>query len=341
MAQSWTIEYGYAGFIQGQGYTVTSTTNSYVVNGLEDETDYDFHIKAVCGTDWLSEHWVNASATTQSGGVTCLAPTGVTSVVAGNSATISWTANTGNISYELEYGTRGFAHGSGIIATATSSPLVLNNLAYETQYDVYVRAICDQNTYSAWSVASTFTTDAEPSQDCDPVQDLAANDIAETSVNITWTPGATGDTWEVVLTDAAGTTLREATTSETHYEFTGLSARTNYIVKVRTKCGDDNYSSYVSVLFTTGGVGIDDVQAAACTIYPNPTSSSTTISVSGVNGKVRIAVIDMNGRTVAAETLECSNDCTKTMDVDHLAQGAYFVRITGDEVNMVKKLIVR
>ena len=39
MAQSWTIEYGYAGFIQGQGYIVTSTTNSYVVNGLEDETE--------------------------------------------------------------------------------------------------------------------------------------------------------------------------------------------------------------------------------------------------------------------------------------------------------------
>ncbi|MBR3436029.1 MAG: T9SS type A sorting domain-containing protein, partial [Bacteroidales bacterium] len=76
-------------------------------------------------------------------------------------------------------------------------------------------------------------------------------------------------------------------------------------------------------------------------IYPNPTSSSTTISVSGVNGKVRIAVIDMNGRTVAAETLECSNDCTKSMDVEKLAQGAYFVRITGDEVNMVKKLVVR
>ena len=29
------------------------------------------------------------------------------------------------------------------------------------------------------------------------------------------------------------------------------------------------------------------------------------------------------------------------MDVEKLAQGAYFVRITGDEVNMVKKLVVR
>jgi hypothetical protein len=93
--------------------------------------------------------------------------------------------------------------------------------------------------------------------------------------------------------------------------------------------------------FTTQNVGINDVSDAVCTIYPNPASSSATITVTGVNGKVRITVVDMNGRTVASETLECSSDCAKTMDVDHLAQGAYFVRITGDDVNMVKKLVVR
>jgi hypothetical protein len=49
----------------------------------------------------------------------------------------------------------------------------------------------------------------------------------------------------------------------------------------------------------------------------------------------------MNGREVSSETRECSGDCAKTMDVDGLAQGAYFVRITGENVSMVKKLIVR
>jgi hypothetical protein len=29
------------------------------------------------------------------------------------------------------------------------------------------------------------------------------------------------------------------------------------------------------------------------------------------------------------------------MDIDNLAQGAYFVRITAENTNMVKKLIVR
>ena len=49
----------------------------------------------------------------------------------------------------------------------------------------------------------------------------------------------------------------------------------------------------------------------------------------------------MNGRVVSSESLECSSDCVKTMDVDNLAQGAYFVRITADNTNMVRKLIVR
>jgi hypothetical protein len=111
---------------------------------------------------------------------------------------------------------------------------------------------------------------------------------------------------------------------------------------VRTDCGDGNYSAYVTANFRTlGGEGIEDVDGISCRIFPNPATSSTTISVSGVNGMVRIAVVDMNGRTVATETLECSADCEKTMEVDKLAQGAYFVRITADNTNMVRKLIVR
>ena len=56
---------------------------------------------------------------------------------------------------------------------------------------------------------------------------------------------------------------------------------------------------------------------------------------------MRIAVIDMNGRTVASEEISCAGNCTKQMTVGSLAQGAYYVRVVGDQVNMVKKLMVR
>ncbi|MBQ0159129.1 MAG: fibronectin type III domain-containing protein, partial [Bacteroidales bacterium] len=64
MAQSWIVEYGYHGFNQGAGTTVTVNTNTYVVNDLLDEMAYDFYVKAVCGTDWNSENWASVTATT-------------------------------------------------------------------------------------------------------------------------------------------------------------------------------------------------------------------------------------------------------------------------------------
>ena len=341
MAQQWIIEYGFHGFDLGTGTQVTTSLTTYTINGLIDDMEYDFRVRAVCGDNWQSEGWATTSATTLEGGVPCDAPTAVNAVAAGNAVTVSWTANTGNLSFVLEYGTRGFALGSGTTVNATASPVTISNLAYETAYDVYVKANCADNTSSAWSAVASFTTEAQGSEDCDPVTDLAATNVTESAALLTWTPGNSGDEWEVVLTTAAGATVSENSTTERQFQLTGLTPGTAYVAKVRTVCGDGQYSDFASVSFTTNSVGIADVTAPACTIYPNPTSGATTVSVSGISGKVRIAIVDMNGREVTSETLDCSGDCAKTMSVDNLAQGAYFVRITGENANMVRKLIVR
>ena len=96
-------------------------------------------------------------------------------------------------------------------------------------------------------------------------------------------------------------------------------------------------------MVTTGdAVGIDDAgQDFECNIYPNPASDMVTISLTGVEGRVDVSVVDINGRTVTAQTLDCAADCTKQMDVSGLAQGAYYVHIVGNNVNSVRKLIVR
>ena len=90
-------------------------------------------------------------------------------------------------------------------------------------------------------------------------------------------------------------------------------------------------------------MGIAEVPTtASCRLYPNPAKGSTTVSVTGISGKVRIAVLDLSGREVLGETMECSADCEKTLDIEGLAEGAYFVRITSEAgAPMVKKLIVR
>ena len=88
--------------------------------------------------------------------------------------------------------------------------------------------------------------------------------------------------------------------------------------------------------------GIDGVAEAGCRVYPNPANGYTTVSVTGISGKVRIALLDLTGRELKVETLECAADCEKRVELDALAQGAYYIRITSEgNAPMVKKLIVR
>ena len=259
LAQSWILEYGFRGFDLGAGTQVITAFNSYIVTGLLDDMEYDFRVRAVCGDDWQSEGWASTSATTLPISISCEAPRSVYAEVLGNAASISWIPGEGNIAFELEYGTRGFAHGNGTVVSTTASPITLTGLDYGTDYDLYVRGICTQGAYSDWSTVVCFTTET---------------------------------------------------------------------------------------------VGIDDMTVPTCIINPNPTSGTATISVSGISGRVRISVVDMSGRelsvavggshgTLGGEMPDCSNGCVMTMDVDNLAQGAYFVRIIGENVSLVKKLIVR
>ncbi len=78
-------------------------------------------------------------------------------------ATISWTDNNGvtpQDGWEIEYGTTGFAQGSGTSVTSFTNPYVINGLNASTCYDVYIRALCDntQGINSEWTGPFNFCT---------------------------------------------------------------------------------------------------------------------------------------------------------------------------------------
>ena len=318
-------------------YTVGS--HPVVLGGYTVGVTYYAAVRPLCGdVDVFIGGWGDTVVFTAA---TCPDVTALQATeVQAHSLTLTWAANPAAESWVVEYGFTGFEQGSGTQMVTTTPSCVVTGLMGETGYDFYVRAMCDTNWYSEnWAYLPITTAYIE--EECDPVTDLAVTEITQNSAVVSWTHSPTSYECEVVLANLSGATLSEARTHEQRYQFNGLTPGTTYEVKVRTVCGEDWYSDYVGTRFTTTAVGIDRVGEASCTIYPNPTTNSTTISVSGVSGKVRIAVVDIKGRTVASELLECSSDCTKTMDVERLAQGAYFVRITGENVSMVKKLIVR
>ncbi len=332
----WDIHIWFSGGIDSI-YTVNS--HPVTIGGFTANTTYQVSVRPRCDLfNNIIGDWGDTIIFTTA---VCPDVADLTASVDGNSVTLRWSPIPPTIMWTIEYGFQGFDLGPAPTITTGSTSYTIGDLMYDMPYDFHVRALCGTNWQSeGWSTV-TATTEPQDSATCDPVTDLAASNVTESSALLTWTPGETGDTWEVVLSSAAGTTVSEASTTEHQYLFGSLTPGTTYVAKVRTICGDDIYSTFASTSFTTASVGIDSIAEPVCIIHPNPTSGNTTVTVGGVSGRVTIAVVDLRGREVATATLDCASNCAKSFDVDRLTQGAYFVRITGENVSMVKKLIVR
>jgi len=310
------------------GTAVADTT--YTFSGLTASTMYTLGVRSVCSSDNTSE-WVTRTVTTTEH--PCYAPTNVAATnITMDGATIAWTpGEEGQTNFELRYSTAG----DTTVVNVTENPYTLTGLLNATEYSVTVRAICGEGNYSDWSTPATFTTAA-----CQMVQgvNVPAATITTSSAVVNWT--ANGSSSYEVGYGPLGTTTDNCTrrtTTTNSYTITGLEEGTNYVVYVRSICGDGIYSDWTAGFdFMTTEVGIDDVDNNAISLYPNPASS--TVTLTGIEGEATVTVVDMNGRQVYSGN---ADNGSLTIDVTSMAQGAYFVRITGERVNAIRKLIVR
>ncbi len=81
--------------------------------------------------------------------------------------------------------------------------------------------------------------------------------------------------------------------------------------------------------------------AFSVVLSPNPADESSCIRVSGVEGEIDITIVDMHGRRVYNSTWECNGDCEQQLNIANLVSGSYFVRLQGNGLNTVKKLVVK
>ena len=319
--------------------SVADTT--YTFTGLQPATIYQFRVRQDCSADTLGHsYWTEGSFDTHNW--PCLSPNSLQVYdITNSTATFDWSPAVYGTSWQLHVW---FSGGMDSIFTVGSHPATVDGLTAYTTYHATVRQLCGSYNSVAgdWGDTIVFTTDV-----CPDVTGLTTGNVTTNSVTLIWDSNPMAEGWAVEYGSIGFTQGQgmQDTSSTNSYTATGLTEGHAYEFFVKAVCGTDWTSeSWVGTSATTESAAINPHLSTLnfqLSISPNPTSSATTISVSGVNGIVRIAVVDMNGRTVATETLECSADCEKTMEVDNLPQGAYFVRITADNTNMVRKLIVR
>ena len=307
------------------------TGSSYTVTGLTPGTQYAIGVRAVCGDDYYSE-WNVMTVTTLEH--PCYDPSDVTATnPTFTGATIAWTAGEATqTNFELHI----TAAGVDTLVATTSNPCTVTGLPAATAYTVTVRAVCGENNYSEWSAPATFTTAT-----CQMVEGVRASATTATTATITWTANGSSS-YEVAygITGTSRENCRRLTANTNSITINGLDEATTYDVYVRSVCTAGVTSDWSDVVtFETQDVAIDDVDNASISLYPNPASS--TVTLTGIEGDATVTVVDMNGRELYTQAIKQSSNQTITIDVTGYAQGAYFVRITGERVNAIRKLIVK
>lgn len=159
------VEYGVQGFVQGEGTSVTVGNSSHLLTGLTPGTNYDVYVRCVCDDDLFGE-WAMATFFTDTldapviedtcGAVLNLTVTNVDTT----HANLSWTYEGLPDHFEVEYGEQGFAQGEGTTISRYSNSLPLQDLTPGTNYDVYVRCVCDADLFGEWSSVSFRTVSA-------------------------------------------------------------------------------------------------------------------------------------------------------------------------------------
>lgn len=81
---------------------------------------------------------------------------------------------------------------------------------------------------------------------CNRPTGLTANNVGSRTATISWTSDASS--WQVCINDDEAHLIN---VNQTSYTLSGLTPETNYTVKVRTNCGNNNFSAWTSVSFTT------------------------------------------------------------------------------------------
>jgi hypothetical protein len=262
--------------------TFTSTTvtvSSFVAN-----TSYQWQVKTNCANNASSNWSASVSFTTQAS-ASCNTPVNLlTYNITQSSASFSWSAVSGAVSYSLQYRTA--PNGAWI----NTNPSVFTGTAVNTTgftsgtpYEWRVRTNC-ANTLSDWSNPIAFTT--LPAPVCNTPGDLESNNITQNSVLVSWTAVSGASNYELqtrLSPNGQWYATNPATFTNTAITINGLSANTAFQWRVRTNCTNGLSSSWsAGVPFTTLPALVCNAPASLLT--SNITQNTALLSWTPVSG---------------------------------------------------------
>jgi hypothetical protein len=357
-AASYDVDYKATSSSTWINAATASTSVSVGLTGLTAGTTYDYRVRTNCSSG--SSAYSSAQFTTTAAAGTCSAPSGLTSSSVTNvGATVSWTAVSGALSYDLDYKTDAASTWTNAATGTTATSVNLSGLTAATLYDFRVRTNCsggssayttaqfttltasgcanalDVSTNGTMSGAATipFNTDVtgliSPSGDVDYYKFVITN-----SGSITITLGTLPGDYDLKLVNSSGTQLAISQNSGTSSEsISGTISAGTYYLQVYGYNGANSSTSCYTLRVQLGtasrSASLNDGDAAKVVVYPNPANSVVNINLTNVNGKSDVSLLDVNmfdasGRVVLRKRVSGE---TAQLDVSGLPKGIYIIKV--------------
>jgi hypothetical protein len=236
--------------VPDSSHLIVSTNDTLSLTGLNPSSNYKVYVRTMCSA---TDSSILSSPLSFSTYPDCPNP-GILSISNKtlNSADISWLTNYLNTSlnFEIEYGLTGFTPSNGVIDTTSFTTYSLTGLDTLTNYDFYVRSICDTN--NIVSGPFTFTT----LEYCPEPDSLIISNITTNSADFNWVAGLVENEWNVEY-GPSGYPFGSGTLDTTYvanYSITNIPASgggTSYDFYLRGQCSVDGSVWTGPVTFTT------------------------------------------------------------------------------------------
>lgn len=332
-------------------FGVINANGNQAIRAYRDNTPYNTTNPGVSGTLLTVKNNFKFGANCDTGA--CPAP----SVVINGSqsgdfavAELTFTDNSGEATPTFGYkcGLKGFDPSTVTGTTTTNTTATIGNLAGNTEYDLYVYAVCGGTDGNM--VRYTFTTPMVYA--CKPQANFAANNVTYTSATVTWEqadPNQTPESWTVRFADhqiadmsaAAATEYTESTVTTPTLALTGLHNGNTYYIYTKATCNALDVSpDWTEFSFTTNTVMAPDAIAfsnvtnrtADMSWTDNNTPATNNYTVRYANHQ--IADIDNAAATEYTELTLTSTQYAFTMSNPLDPAAGYYVYVranAGDE----------
>lgn len=320
-----------------------STTNTdFVITGLEPSTDYRVRVRAICETGSVFSDPTVVNASTEAS-ANCLTPENfVSSNITDSSVDYTWDAVPGAVQYEFRYRIAGTDVWTLEIAATNS--VTLTGLLANTAYEVTLRTACGAGDFSS-TVADFFQT----LQGCIPPTNISVNPAINSAV-VSWTevPGATRYVVSWRRADQQSFSQVTLTAPISAFAIQSLVQGTNYVVRIRTICGNllTPYSDLVP--FTTlvpreNATTTDLDEALKFTVYPNPSKGKFVLGFIGeANEEVFVRLYNAAGQLVYVQgyTATAGENHIEMELEEILTRGVYMLQLQQTKGSRSTKIIV-